>query len=115
MRSTRQYIGRLTPVRPDLLAAGPTAEELATIREHAARLQRLTAEGSVAMVGRTTHAGTDAWFVVVFWAESDEAALAFLNADPCVAHGVMRAELFPFEVLTLNPSSAAPSRLLAGV
>jgi hypothetical protein len=32
-----------------------------------------------------------------------------------VAHGIMRAELFPFEVLTLNADSAAPSRLLAGV
>lgn len=114
MTARRQYVGRLTPIRPDLLSAGPTPDELATIREHAERLQRLTEAGDVAFVGRTTAANADAWFIAVFWAESDDAARALLDADPCVARGVMRAELFPFEVLTLNPASAAPSRLLAG-
>ncbi|HZQ36227.1 MAG TPA: YciI family protein [Dehalococcoidia bacterium] len=115
MTDKRQYIGRLTPIRPDLLSAGPTPEELAIIRDHAARLQRLTDEGTVAVVGRTTNRSADAWFIAIFWAESDAAAQALLDADPCVARGVMRAELFPFELLTLNVTSAAPSRLLAGV
>src|SRR5689334_20877149 len=97
-----------------MATTGPTPEELAIIRDHAARLQQLTADGTVALVGRTTAASADAWFIAVFWAESDEAARALLDADPCVARGVMRAELFPFELLTLNPESAAPSRLLAG-
>ncbi len=114
MTGKRQYIGRLSPIRPDLLAAGPTPEELAIIREHAARLQRLTEAGTVALVGRTTNAGADAWFIAVFWAESDAAAQALLDADPCVARGLMRAELIPFELLTLNVASATPSRLLAG-
>ncbi|HLZ70989.1 MAG TPA: YciI family protein [Dehalococcoidia bacterium] len=114
MHRRRQYVGRLTPTRPDMLATGPTPHELALVREHAARLQRLTEEGTVALVGRTTVATADAWFISIFWAESDEAAQALLDADPCVAAGVMRAELSPFEVLTLNAASAAPSRLLAG-
>ncbi len=115
MTEKRQYIGRLTPIRPDMMVTGPTPEELATIREHAARLQRLTEEGTMALVGRTTQPSADAWFIAVFWAESDVTAQALLDADPCVERGVMRAELFPFELLTLNVASAAPSRLLAGV
>jgi hypothetical protein len=44
------------------------------------------------------HTDASSFGIVVFWAESDDAARRIVDADPAVAGGVMRAELFPFRV-----------------
>ncbi len=113
MAEKRQYVGRYTLARPDMLATGPTPRENAIIATHAARLQRLTEAGTVALVGRTMTTTPDWWAIAIFCAESDEAARALIAEDPCIAQGVMQAELFPFQVLTLKPESADPRRVFA--
>jgi uncharacterized protein YciI len=95
-----QFLYRLVPSRPEMLATGPTEEEAEVLRRHVDFLTRLTAEGVVLTAGRTLDVDRGVFGIVVFEAETDEAADAVMSADPAVEHGVMHAELFPFRVAT---------------
>jgi uncharacterized protein YciI len=99
MTATRPYIYVLRPARRDLLITGPTPEEDATVEIHAAHLAKLAGEGVIVFYGRTDTADERTFGIVVFHAESEEAARALMAADPAVQGGVMTAELFPFRIV----------------
>ena len=94
----QQFLYRIRPTRPDMLAGGPTEQEQRIVQAHFAYLQSLTAAGVVLVAGRTTTEDAQAFGIVVFQAESQAAAERLMHGDPAVRDGVMSAELFPFRV-----------------
>jgi uncharacterized protein YciI len=98
----KQFLYRLQTVRAELLKSGPTKEESALVEEHFNYLKNLTAKGVVILAGRTLTTDESTFGVVIFRAESEEAAREIMNDDPAVKNGVMRATLFPFRVVMME-------------
>jgi uncharacterized protein YciI len=97
MPDTMQFLYRITPVRPAMVQ-GPNAQEAAVLGEHVRYLNDLAERGVVQLAGRTQTADPDTFGIVVFRAESEEAARVIMEADPAVRGGLMRAELFPYRI-----------------
>ena len=93
-----EFVYRIKPVRLAMLTEGPTEREAEIMREHFSHLERLVAEGTVLMAGRTVKADEHAFGIVVFLAESEANAQELVSADPAVRQGLMRAELFPYRI-----------------
>ncbi len=93
-----QYLYRIKPTRPEMLTEGPGPEESALVSAHFEYLQRLTEAGVVILAGRTQNDDPTSFGVVIYRAESEEAAHRILDEDPAVAGGVFAGELFPFKV-----------------
>jgi uncharacterized protein YciI len=66
--------------------------------KHVERLQKATAEGKVILAGRTTEALDKTFGLVIFEADNEAAAKAFMEADPAVVAGVMTATLHPYAI-----------------
>jgi len=94
----QEFLYILNLVRKDMLRTGPTAAEQAVVAEHFAYLQDLTAKGVIILVGRTQTTDEHTMGIAIFRAESEQAALRIMNADPAVMKGVMKATLYPFKV-----------------
>ena len=94
----QEFLYVLTLVRKDMLRSGPTAVEQAVVAEHFAYLQDLTAKDVIILVGRTQTTDEHTMGLAIFRAESEEAALRIMSADPAVKNGVMTATLYPFKV-----------------
>jgi uncharacterized protein len=76
-------------------------KDKAATSQHFERLKKATASGQVILAGRTTETteALDKTFgLVVFEAESEAAAKAFMESDPAVVAGVMSATLHPYSV-----------------
>lgn len=93
-----QYLYRIQPTRPEMLSHGATHEESAAAGEHFAYLQQLTAQGVVILAGRTLNSDPSSFGIIIFNADDENAARQLVNADPAVARGIFRAELFPYRV-----------------
>jgi uncharacterized protein YciI len=93
-----QFLYRIQATRLGMLTDGPTEREARIVGEHFAYLSRLTDEGTVLMAGRTLTADEGTFGIAVLVAATAADAAAIMNDDPAVAHGVMRAELFPYRV-----------------
>lgn len=100
-----QYIYRFTPGPRPELASTPEAwtdEDSAIGAAHFDYLKQATEQGVVILAGRSQDGIGPA--VVVFQADSEQDAVAFMQADPFVASGLFGAELHPFRVaLWSNP------------
>ncbi len=97
MTELKTYLMRIQPTRTQMLVQG-TQEEAEHVTAHFYRLKELTEQGIVLHAGRTTNSDRSSFGIVIFRAENDEAARAFVATDPAVANGVMKAELFPYGV-----------------
>jgi uncharacterized protein YciI len=75
-----------------------TDKENAAAARHFERLARATAAGQVVLAGRTTEALAATFGIVIFEAESVEAARQFMDDDPAVKAGLMSATLHPYTV-----------------
>lgn len=93
-----QWLYRLRPTRPDMLAAGPTEDEQRIVGAHFERLQALAADGVVQLAGRTLTDDETTFGVVILTAPDEATARLLMASDPAVAGGVMSAELFPFRI-----------------
>jgi uncharacterized protein YciI len=91
-----QFIYVYDPVRPELVtdAEAWTEEDIRTFNDHFAYLKRATEEGTVLLAGRAQDGEGPA--IVIFEAPSQEEARLFMESDPFVAGGLMRAKLHPF-------------------
>ena len=98
MSELEQFLYRIQPTRPEMLAEGPSHEERAVVARHAAYVKEFTERGVVLLAGRTQNTDPSAFGIVIFRAASEAAARAILNDDPAVKEGVMRAELFPYKI-----------------
>jgi len=91
-----QFIYVFDPVRPELVTDldAWTEKDTRIAEEHFAYLKRATEDGIVILAGRSLNGVGPA--VVIFEAASEEDARRFMDADPFVAGGLMRANLHPF-------------------
>ena len=85
-----------------MLTSGPTPQEAAAIAEHFNYLKHLTARGVLILAGRTQNNDETTFGIVIFRAESEEAARAIMNADPSIVKGVQKATLFPYRVALME-------------
>ena len=81
-------------------AATMTPDERAVWDTHFERLQRLTREGVMILVGPTL--GRINTGIAVFEAPDEEAARRIMEEDPAIASGIARGELRPFAVALLR-------------
>ncbi len=93
-----EFLYRIQPSRAEMLTTGPTLEELAATQAHFAFLEAARDAGVVFAAGRTLTTDERTFGIVILRAPDEQAAREFMEADPAVAAGVMRAELFPFRV-----------------
>jgi uncharacterized protein YciI len=101
----QQFLYVLQVTRPEMLTDGPTDQEMAAVGEHFAYLQKLLAEGTLILAGRTqtTHPGTMG--LAIFNANSMEEALAIKNADPAIVKDVMTAEVYPYQIALIKEAN----------
>lgn len=90
------YMLRVAPHLHD--EAKWSEKDKAATSRHFERLKKATADGKVILAGRTTEQLDKTFGLVVFEAESEKAARAFMEADPAVVAGVMTATLHPYSV-----------------
>jgi len=89
-----EYLYLIHPYRHGFFDS-PTRDEEASMDEHFAYLKKAAETGIVLLAGPCTD---DTFGLVIFRAENDEAANAFMFADPSVKNNVMVAELHPMRI-----------------
>ena len=93
-----QFLYRLEPTRIEMLSAGPSDRESSVLAAHFSYLEQLVAQGKVQLAGRTLNRDERCFGLVIFYADSEQAAAELMDNDPAVREGVMTAELFPFRI-----------------
>jgi uncharacterized protein YciI len=104
-----EFLYRIQPTRPAMLTTGPTTAEIAATQAHFAYLQAARDQGVVLGAGRTATNDETTFGIVIFRAPDARAAREFMECDPAVQAGVMRAELFPFRVALWADRPERPS------
>jgi uncharacterized protein YciI len=94
-----EWIYFIHPPRRDF-AVTMTDVEKRVWAEHAARLERLLAEGTLILAGPTL--GPVNTGIAVFEAEDEQAARAIMDGDPISASGLAHLELRPFRASFLR-------------
>jgi uncharacterized protein len=79
----------------------PTPDEERVMGEHFQYLKAGVEAGKVLMAGPCI-AGEDTFGLVVFKADSEADAKAFMDNDPSVRQGVQEAKLYPFRLSLLG-------------
>jgi uncharacterized protein YciI len=100
---------RIQLTRPGMIVSGATPVEDEIIDRHFAHLKDLAARGVVVLAGRTVTTDPAGFGLIVFNAESPEAAAALVAGDPAVAGGVMRADLYPYRLPIFAPQNFDPA------
>ncbi len=93
-----EYIYLIHPIRHGSFDA-PTTEEDAIMEGHFQYLKEASKEGIVLLAGPCTD---ETFGLVVFRAENEQAASAFMFNDPSVKANVMMAELHPFRASVIG-------------
>jgi uncharacterized protein len=88
------YVLRVAPALHD--PAKWTQADNDAVSRHFARLSAATKAGQVIFAGKTSEPLDVTFGLVVFEAESADAARQFMEADPAVVAGVMSATLHPY-------------------
>ena len=96
MAEKQHFVGMIRPVRAGFVDE-PTAEEVRIMGEHFQYLKAAMADGRLLMAGPCI-AGADTFGLIVLRMESEDAARAFIDADPSVRGGVQKATLYPFRL-----------------
>lgn len=92
------YLYTIKPTRVEMLTGSPTPDEERIVVAHYHYLKALTEQGVVILAGRTLNTDASSFGIVIFRADSEEAAREIVANDPAVKGGVMHAELFPYRV-----------------
>src|SRR5688572_23658536 len=100
-----QWLYILKPTRLGMLTEGPTTEETAAVSRHFAHLQELTKQGVMILVGRTQNADENTIGLAIFEAEDESAARKIMESDPAIVGGVMRADLYPYQIALMRDQS----------
>jgi uncharacterized protein YciI len=97
-----QFIYLFDPVCPEMVTDPNawTEEDLKIGSDHFSYLQKVTEEGTVILAGRSLDGIGSA--IVIIEVESEVAALNFMNNDPFVISGLMRAHLHPFRAALIR-------------
>ena len=100
--STNHYVYIFDPIRPELVTDPDswTEEDEQIGERHAAYLKQAAEEGTILLAGRSLDGIGPA--VVIFNADSESEARRFMEADPFVSEGLMRASLHPFRAAYMS-------------
>jgi len=101
---TRQFLYLLHLVPRLHQPTGWTADDEAAVVRHYRRLKEGVERGQVILAGKTDEPGDLTFGLVIFEAEDEAAARAYMAADPAVVAGIMTAELRPYRVALLRKS-----------
>jgi uncharacterized protein len=99
---SQQFLYLIFPTRPTMLTEGLTPIESAVMAEHFAYLQRLLAEGSLILAGRTQNNDAETFGLAIICAESDDEAHEIMLHDPAVVGGVMTSKIYPYRVALIS-------------
>ena len=105
MRKNESILCFLEPARLAMLTEGPASEEAETASRHFAHLQDLTEKDVMILMGRTQNSDESTFGIAIFEAEDESAARMIMEADPAVAGGVMRADLYPYKIALMRGQS----------
>ena len=94
------YLYLIHPLRHEFFES-PTPREEAVMNAHFEYLKKATAEGVVLLAGPCLD---ETFGIVVFRAENEESARAFMMNDPSVENNVMMAELHPLRISIMKES-----------
>lgn len=97
----KEYLYKIQPTRLAMLEQS-TPEEDKISAQHFAWLKEHADKGTVLLAGRTLNTDETSFGIVIFRAESDEAAQKFLKEDPGVNQGIMHGEVYPYRVALLS-------------
>jgi uncharacterized protein YciI len=97
-----QYLYRIQPTREGLLIESMPDEDR-IVSEHFRYLRRSARDGVVLLAGRTLNTDPSSFGIVIFEAESEEAAREVMRNDPAVQASAFRAELFPYRIALTGP------------
>jgi uncharacterized protein len=89
-----------------MLTGGSTELESRIVSEHFNYLKQLANEGVVILAGRTQNTDYSSFGIVLFNAETMEAAREIMLNDPAVKNKVFRGELFPYKTSLFSPDNA---------
>jgi uncharacterized protein YciI len=89
-----EYIYLIHPLRHEFYES-PTPHEDAAMAAHYEYLKKAAAEGVLLLAGPCLD---ETFGVVVFKADNDESARAFMFNDPSIISNVMMAELHPLRI-----------------
>ena len=92
------YIYLIHPLRHEFFD-NPTPQEEAAMEAHFEYLKKAIADGMVLLAGPCLD---ETFGVVVFHADNDESARAFMFNDPSVLSNVMMAELHPMRISVMK-------------
>lgn len=100
----QQFIYLFEAVRPELVTDSDawTEEDIRIGDQHFTHLRKATDEEKVILAGRSTDGKEPAF--MVFEASSEEEARKFMESDPFVYGGLMRARLHPFRAALVRGS-----------
>lgn len=107
MPDSKLFVYKIQPVRPAMLSQGPTPDEARIVSAHFSYLENLTQAGVVHLAGRTLTSEFASFGIIIFSADSEEAARELVSNDPAVKNRVMRAELYPFRIALLGELQAS--------
>ena len=94
------YVLRLAPRLYDQKAWSEA--DNAAVGRHFARLKQAMEAGQVILAGRTNEPLDKTFGLVIFEADDEAAARAFMEADPAVVSGQMTATLHPYALALLR-------------
>ena len=112
MAISMQFLYVLRPSRIAMITEGATEREQEVVGRHFLHLQSLAAQGVVLMAGRTEDAVAETMGLVVFEAESADAAQRIMASDRAVADGVMTANLYPYRVVVTGGAFSSKRKRL---
>lgn len=79
-----------------------TEREEKIVDKHFKRLQKLLEEDKLVLAGKTAGIDEKTFGIVILEVESGEEAKAIMEDDPCIAEGIMTAELYPYKVALIR-------------
>lgn len=101
-----QFLYVIRPLRAEMLQTGLTDAEAAAMSAHFAYLQSALAAGKLILAGRTLEGGERGFGIAVYHAVDRDEAEQFARDDPGVAAGVVRAEVYAYQVALISEENA---------
>ena len=99
------YMYKIQPVRPEMLSAGPTADEARIAGEHFEYLRQLGDDGILILAGRTLNTDYSSFGIAIFEARDDDHMRQITAQDPGVKQKLFRAEWYPYRIALLKPQN----------
>jgi len=102
MSANSEYLYVIKPSRIEMLSGALTPEEDTAIEAHYKYLKDLAKKGILILSGQTQLTDEKSFGIVIFRSDSDEYAREIMVNDPAVRHGIMHAELYPYQVALMG-------------